>query len=126
MVKFFVNEPLFYFKWVFTSFLEIYIYIIYNRTWGCGESTRNSQIYEIHNKEKKMRQRKESHKTIFTWFDNLSTSTEVQWFHYSLGKIQDVVVQFSLSWIRYVVFSILPTEYYAIAAVSVSRWAKRN
>ena len=44
----------------------------------------------------------------------------MQWFHYLLGKIQNVVVQFSLSWIRYVVFSILPTEYYAIATVSVA------
>ena len=39
-----------------------------------------------------------THKTIFTWFDNLLTSTELQGFHYYHGKIQSVAVQyFSLS-----------------------------
>ena len=40
-----------------------------------------------------MRQRKIiTHKTIFTLFGNLPTSTELQGFHYSQGKI----VKFSL------------------------------
>ena len=29
-----------------------------------------------------------THKTIFTWFDNLPTSMELQGFHYYQGKIQ--------------------------------------
>ena len=33
-----------------------------------------------------MRQRKQSQKTIFTWFSNLPTSLELQGFHYFLGK----------------------------------------
>ena len=40
------------------------------------------------------------HKTVFTWFDNLPTSTELQGFHYYQGKIQSAAVQF---------FSILKT-----------------
>ena len=36
-------------------------------------------------------------KTVFTWFNNLPTSTELQGFHNSKGKIQDVAVQFSHS-----------------------------
>ena len=34
------------------------------------------------------------HKTIFTWFGNLPTSTKLLGFHYYQGKIQSVVVQF--------------------------------
>ena len=38
------------------------------------------------------------HKTIFTWFDNLPTSTELQGFHYYSGKNTSVAIQyFSLS-----------------------------
>ena len=33
-----------------------------------------------------MCQRKQSQKTIFIWFNNLPTSTELQGFHYSLEK----------------------------------------
>ena len=32
-----------------------------------------------------------------TWFGNLPTVTELQWFHYSQEKIQSTAVQFSLS-----------------------------
>ena len=32
------------------------------------------------------------HKTVFTWFGNLPTSTELQGFHYYQGKIQSVAV----------------------------------
>ena len=35
-----------------------------------------------------------THKTIFMWFGNLPTSTELQRFHYYQGKIQSVAVQF--------------------------------
>ena len=35
-----------------------------------------------------------THKTVFTWFNNLPTSMELQGFHYSQGKIQSAVVQF--------------------------------
>ena len=46
-----------------------------------------------------MHQRKQSHKTVFTWFGNLPTSTKLQGFHYSQGKIQDVA-QASASWTK--------------------------
>jgi len=35
-----------------------------------------------------------TYNTVFTWFNNLPTSTELQGFHYSQGKIQSAVVQF--------------------------------
>ena len=37
------------------------------------------------------------HKTIFMWFGNLPTSTELQEFHYYQRKIQSVAIQFFLS-----------------------------
>ena len=43
-----------------------------------------------------MRQRKQSHKTVFTWFSNLPRSMELQKFHYSHGKIQNATIYFSL------------------------------
>ena len=47
----------------------------------------------IHKKKKII-----THKTVFIWFANLPTFTELQRFHYSQGKkIQDAIVQFSLS-----------------------------
>ena len=47
-----------------------------------------------------MRQRKQSHKTVFTWFNNLPTSTKLQGlFHYSQGKIQDAA-QASAPWTK--------------------------
>ena len=45
--------------------------------------------------KKNIRQRKIiTHKTIFTWFDNLSIYTELQGFYYSQRKIQSAAVQF--------------------------------
>ena len=44
-----------------------------------------------------MRQIKQSHKTIYTWFDNLPKFTELQRFHYSHEKLQDASIQFSFS-----------------------------
>ena len=39
-----------------------------------------------------------THKTIFMWFDNLLTSTELQGFHYYQGRIQSAAtVFFSIS-----------------------------
>ena len=46
-----------------------------------------------------MRQRKQSHKTVFTWFNNLPTSTKLQGFYYSQGKIQDAT-QASAPWTK--------------------------
>ena len=44
-----------------------------------------------------MCQRKQSHKTYLRGLKNLLTSTELQRFHYSQGKIQDVAAHFSIS-----------------------------
>ena len=38
-----------------------------------------------------------THKTIFTWFGNLPTSTELQGFHYYQGKIQSAATVFLVS-----------------------------
>ena len=43
---------------------------------------RNKKIEKTHAKENN-----HTHKIIFTWFDNLLTSTELQRFHYYQGKI---------------------------------------
>ena len=45
------------------------------------------------------RQRKNNntHKTIFTWFGNLFTSTELQGFHYYQGRIQSTSCDYSFS-----------------------------
>ena len=40
-----------------------------------------TDLKKTHAKEKN-----HTHKTIFTWFDNLPTSTELQGFHYYQGK----------------------------------------
>ena len=57
----------------------------------CRELTRNSQ--PVRNKKKKKKQRKHTpkknnhmHKTIFTWFGNLPTSTKLQRFYYYQEK----------------------------------------
>ena len=50
---------------------------------------RNKKIEKTHAKESNY-----THKTIFTWFDNLPTSTELQEFHYYLGKIKSAATMF--------------------------------
>ena len=60
----------------------------------------NSQ--PVRNKKKKRentRQRKKNnhaHKTVFTWFDNLPISTELQGYHYYQGRIQSTTVSYNL------------------------------
>ena len=64
---------------------------------SCKELTQNSQTYEKQNRENTcQRKKKKNHtyKTVFTWFSNLLTSTELQGFHYYQGKIKSAVVQF--------------------------------
>jgi len=43
---------------------------------------------------KKKNKNNHTHKTVFTWFGNLPTSTKLQRFHYYQGKIQNTAVQF--------------------------------
>ena len=68
---------------------------------ACRELSQNSQ--PVRNKKKKKLRKHTSkknnhmHKTIFTWFGNLPTSTELQEFHYYQGKIQSAAVQFFFS-----------------------------
>ena len=50
---------------------------------------RNKKIEKTHAKENNY-----MHKTIFTWFDNLPTSTELQGFHYYQGKIKSAAIVF--------------------------------
>ena len=49
-----------------------------------------NKIEETHAKEKI----NHMHKTVFMWFDNLSTFTKLQGFHYYQEKIQSAAVQF--------------------------------
>jgi len=46
-----------------------------------SQPVRNKKIEKTHAKENN-----HTHKTIFTWFSNLSTSMELQGFHYYQGK----------------------------------------
>ena len=51
------------------------------------------------NREKIIHQKKIiiiTHKIVFTWFGNLSTSTKLQGFHHFQGKIQSAAIQYSL------------------------------
>ena len=50
---------------------------------------RNKKIEKTHAKENNY-----IHKTIFTWFGNLPTSTELQGFHYYQGKIKSAATNF--------------------------------
>ena len=66
--------------------------------WGIGdwwEYVRNSQTCEMQKKKKiYVKEKIIIHKTIFTWFGNLPTITELQGFHYSQRKIQSAAIQF--------------------------------
>ena len=67
-----------------------------------GNLTRNSQhVRNKKNRENTCQERKKkkkknnhTHKTIFTWFGNLPTSTELQRFHYYKKKIQSAATVF--------------------------------
>ena len=58
-------------------------------TWTCWEFNRNFKPVRNKKIEKTKRQKKNNHthKTVFTWFGNLPTSTELQGFHYYKKKI---------------------------------------
>ena len=62
----------------------------------------DGNMYEIlrsmkcKNREKIYSKKKITHKTVFTWFGNLPTSTELQRFHFFQGKIQSAAIEFSL------------------------------
>ena len=61
-----------------------------------GNSTEISNLRETKKYRKKKRQKKNNHthKTVFTWFGNLPTSTELQGFHYYKRKLQCAVTVF--------------------------------
>ena len=53
----------------------------------CREFNQNPNLWEIKQIEKThAKENNRTHKTIFTWFGNLPTSTELQGFHYYQGK----------------------------------------
>jgi len=59
-----------------------------------GNKYEISKFVRSKDREKNMRQRKQSHKIIFTQFGNLPMSTKLQEFHYLQEKLQNVAVQF--------------------------------
>ena len=65
-------------------------------TWTSWEFNRNSKPVRNKKIEKTKRQKKNNHthKTVFTWFGNLPTSTELQVFHYYNKKLQCAVTVF--------------------------------
>ena len=59
--------------------------IIYTRV--CREFNQNSNLWETKQKEKThAKENNHTHKTIFTWFGNLPTFTELQGFHYKIRR----------------------------------------
>ena len=52
-----------------------------------GNLTKNSNLWETKQIEKThVKENNHTHKTIFTWFGNLSTSTKLQGFHYKIRR----------------------------------------
>ena len=68
-------------------------------TWYiCRELTRIPNLWETKKIEKThAKENNHTHKTIFTWFGNLPTSTEWQGFHYYQGIVQSAAIIFSFS-----------------------------
>ena len=61
---------------------------------SCRELTRNSQTCEKQNRENTCKKKSNhTHKTVFMWFDNLPTFTELQGFHYYQEKNISAAVQ---------------------------------
>ena len=53
----------------------------------CREFNQNSNLWETKQIEKRhVKENNHMHKTIFTWFGNLPTSTELQGFHYKIRR----------------------------------------
>ena len=53
----------------------------------CREFNQNSNLWETKQIEKThAKENNHTHKTIFTWFGNLTTSTELQRFHYKIRR----------------------------------------
>ena len=53
----------------------------------CREFNQNSNLWETKQIEKThAKENNHTHKTIFTWFGNLPTSTELQGFHYKIRR----------------------------------------
>ena len=53
----------------------------------CREFNQNLNLWETKQIEKThAKENNHTHKTIFTWFDNLPTSTELQEFHYKIRR----------------------------------------
>ena len=65
----------------------------------CREFNLNPNLWETKQNRENTRQRKNNHthKTIFTWFGNLPTSTELQGFHYYQEKIQSINCSYNIS-----------------------------
>ena len=59
-----------------------------NVGWGdCGEFNQNLNLWETKQIEKThVKENNYTHKTIFTWFGNLPTSTKLQGFHYKIRR----------------------------------------
>ena len=54
---------------------------------SCREFNQNPNLWEIKQIEKThAKENNHTHKTIFTWFGNLPTSTELQGFHYKIRR----------------------------------------
>ena len=84
---------LFFFSFVPALFLLLFVLHAYGRQdnrdgprWGprrVGNFNQNSNLWETKQIEKThVKEKNHTHKTIFTWFGNLPTSTELQGFHY--------------------------------------------
>ena len=60
----------------------------------CRELTPNSQPVIKKIEKTRAKEKQSPHKTIFMWFGNLPTFTELQGFHYYQGEIQSAATMF--------------------------------
>ena len=78
--------------------LNIFILIFITPSWSYRELTQILNLWETKKIEKThAKENNHTHKTIFTWFDNLPTSTKLQGFHYYQERMQSAVTIFSLT-----------------------------
>ena len=117
----------------FETTLSCYVESYLNKFVPCSELTRNFQTYEKQNREKHTpKKNNHTHKTVFTRFSNLLTSTELQGFHLSGKKYKVRQYSFffplslSLSRKNYIKKTLITKTTIFISCVQDSQWATKR
>ena len=117
----------------FETTLSCYVESYLNKFVPCSELTWNFQTWEKQNREKHTpKKNNHTHKTVFTRFSNLLTSTELQGFHLSGKKIQSATILFffffplSLSRKNYIKKTLITKTTIFISCAQDSQWATKR